>query len=88
MKCINCGAELNGNKCEYCGSEYNADGNVVAEFGYGSYKGILKIDNHEYDVYIGRIDYDNVTMGYYRDEEGRMVKEPMSVRRIFTLIQI
>lgn len=26
MNCINCGAVLHGNKCEYCGTEYSENG--------------------------------------------------------------
>ena len=36
MNCINCGAVLHGNKCEYCGTEYTGE-TITAKFNENSH---------------------------------------------------
>lgn len=42
--CVNCGTPLHGNKCEYCGTEYN-NGALSANFQSDDYIGTLRIEN-------------------------------------------
>lgn len=50
--CINCGAILHGNVCEYCGTEYNNVA-ISANFQSDGYFGTLRTNNEEIPVYIG-----------------------------------
>lgn len=47
---INCGAVIHGNKCEYCGTEYNGN-KIIASFGKSDYMGILKLGDEEINIY-------------------------------------
>ena len=85
MKCVNCGAELHGAKCDYCGSEYSGN-SVVAEFGEDSPYGKLVIGKNEYDVYIGEIKYNHIVeRGMPRDERGRIRPTKTIIKRQFVL---
>lgn len=59
--CVNCGAPLHGNKCQYCGTEYAGQA-VTAEFNLDDYTGTLSIGGKEYRVYIAemRVEHDSM----------------------------
>lgn len=49
--CVNCGAILHGNVCEYCGTEYSQNG-IYANFSTDDYTGTMKLGDEEIKVYI------------------------------------
>ena len=85
--CINCGAILHGNKCEYCGTEYN-DRGIHAEFGKNDFMGTMNIGADEMSVYIASMDARLIGGDTYRDSEGNMRREGTKIKRTFTVVEI
>lgn len=85
--CINCGAPINGNKCEYCGTEYRNSG-FYCEFDDNDCTGTLRFDGKEYQVYLGRVDGNLISMGGGRDITGKMQLVNPIIKRKFTLIEM
>lgn len=83
--CINCGAPLHGNKCQYCGTEYNENG-FVCRFDKGEIIGSLNINGKEFRVYLSDVEGHTIDLGVCRDKHGR-VKPKMFTKRTFTLIE-
>lgn len=57
-RCINCGAQLTGTKCDYCGTEYDTDsnGNVgIKGKMINDYIVELEIDGENVRFYVGDI---------------------------------
>ena len=83
--CINCGALLTGNKCEYCGTEYGGQGftgDITA------YSGEITVNGQTFRCYIGKIE----TMPIYSQSSGRtadgtLVANPVAMKRKLTLIE-
>lgn len=44
--CVNCGAILHGDKCEYCGTEYKNNG-ISASFNTDDYTGTMNLGNEK-----------------------------------------
>lgn len=84
--CINCGAVLHGNICEYCGTEYN-NGVIVANFQNSDYTGVLKIGNEEIPVYIANMKSHMIEFGTWCDCNGVLHREIPKMKREFTLIE-
>lgn len=58
-RCINCGAQLTGTKCDYCGTEYDTDfnGNVgIKGKMINDYIVELEIDGENVRFYVGDIE--------------------------------
>ena len=53
--CVNCGAPLNGYKCDYCGTEYKENIPITAVFDGYSATGTITICGQMRDVYISEI---------------------------------
>lgn len=85
--CINCGAILRGNKCEYCGTEYD-NAAIVANFNSNDYIGTLRIGNEETKVYIGNVESHMIYTEPYADCNGRLHRERRKMKRKFTLIEM
>lgn len=85
--CVNCGAILHGNKCEYCGTEYNNSG-VTASFGKDDYVGIMKLGDEEIKVYIGSMEGHFIGGDSYRDCEGNLHIDKPRMKRKFTVIEV
>lgn len=85
--CINCGAVLHGNVCEYCGTEYN-NAAVVANFNNSDYMGTLRIGKEEIPVYIGDMESRMIDSESYTDCNGWLHREMPKMKRKFTLIEI
>lgn len=85
--CVNCGAILHGNICEYCGTEYN-NGVISANFSAGDYTGTMKLGDEEIRVYIGSMEGHIVCGGSYRDFEGYLHRSKPQMKRKFTVIEI
>ena len=85
--CVNCGAPLHGNKCEYCGTEYTADDGITAKFADGSSFGTLEIGSAKYECYIGSMEAHQLYVGAGRDMNGRLVRSPMALKHKFVLIE-
>ena len=86
--CINCGAVLRGNKCEYCGTEYLADG-IHASFGEKDWQGTLTVGGNTYEVYIGNMEckvIDGPLSGRMMD--GRYYRDKPVQKHKFTLIEL
>ena len=84
-KCINCGANLQGNICKYCGTEYSGN-DISATFDEGEYTGELKIGNEIINVYISQTNIESPYLSAYRDEEG-LHREIIPGKRKFTLVE-
>jgi len=73
--CINCGAPLQGNRCEYCGTEYNGTTEVGFNATISSGKGSITIDGDTIEVYVG--DMENTIL--YADERIVMKKRKITL---------
>lgn len=85
IKCINCGAPLNGNVCEYCGTQYE-DNKISCEI--GDYQGIITIGDNSYNVYIGDVSMCLVGSDSYRDADGNLIRKVGTLKHKFTLIEM
>lgn len=84
--CKNCGAPLHGNKCEYCGTEYN-NREITGNIPKIGDMGTLKVGDEEIKVYIGSIKTNGGDVESWRDAEG-MLHRTASPKRKFTLIEV
>lgn len=83
--CINCGAPLTGNKCEYCGTEYGDQG-FTGDI--NAYSGEITVNGRTFRCYIGRIE----TLPVYSSDSGRTAdgvlrKGHTAMKRKLTLIE-
>lgn len=85
--CVNCGAPLTGNKCQYCGTEYKGHG-VVSDFGEDDWVGTLSVGGNEYSVYIGRIETETIDADCGRTLDGTLVRGNPITKHKFTLIEV
>lgn len=85
--CINCGAILHGDKCEYCGTEYN-DRGIHVEFGKNDFMGTMKIGDEEISVYISSMESHLADSETFRDAEGNMRRGGTKMMRTFTVVEI
>lgn len=86
--CINCGASLNGNRCEYCGTEYG-HGCFVCDMSNENYTGTVRFDGKDYQVYLGHVEGHVICGGKTgRDITGKMHIEKPQIKRTFTLIEV
>ena len=85
--CINCGAPLQGNQCEYCGTKYNL-GAVFAEFQNTDYMGTFKVDGEEIKVYISSMESRAIGGEPRRDSDGILHRDKPKMKRKFTLVEI
>lgn len=87
--CINCGAALRSNVCDYCGTEYELDGNCnhtqkgkqINEFIYE-----LEIQGKPYQFYVGDIQVSKV-IDAGRCANGK-IQDNFYTKRKLTLIEI
>ena len=87
--CVNCGAPLHGSVCDYCGTEYNKNGDMVAEFDKETARGVLKIGDLEYDCYIGKIEIHPVCGGNSgRDMSGRLIRDTVRMIHKFEVVEV
>ena len=88
MKCVNCGAEVIGDTCEYCGTHYYGK-SIIGTFENNDHSGILKVGDIEYNVYISLIEIDTFFRGArMRDEKGRIIEPAFVKKRRFTLVEL
>jgi len=86
--CVNCGAVLHGNKCEYCGTEYNGTG-ITADFSEEDCTGVLSFGGKEYDVYIGHMEAQYVCgANIGRTPDGKLHIVHGQLKHKFTLIEV
>lgn len=85
--CINCGAPLHGNKCEYCGTEYN-NRTITGNIPKIGNMCILKVGNEEIKVYIESIEVNERNIEAYRDGIGIIHVSGTTSQRKFTLIEV
>lgn len=86
--CINCGAVLHGNKCEYCGTEYSENG-ITAEFSEKDYTGTIQIGNETFQGYIADMEVNIIpTRCFGRDANGKLQMKKIVKKRKFTVIEI
>lgn len=86
--CINCGAVLHGNRCEYCGTEYSENG-ITAKFSEKDYTGTIQIGNTIFQGYIGDMEISTIAIGCSgRGIDGKLKPGKMIEKRKFTVIEI
>lgn len=85
--CVNCGAILRGNVCEYCGTEYKNNG-ISANFSANDYMGIMKLGNEEIKVYISSMESQFVGGDSQRNAQGIMCRNKPKTKRKFTMVEI
>ena len=96
MKCVNCGADVSGSKCEYCGTWYGKKKAEAKpeepEFHITGRTGTINLFGEEIRTYISDASIESVdeipTCG--RDIEGNIIHVAMKPKRkfAFTLIEI
>lgn len=69
MKCVNCGANVSGSKCEYCGTEYSHEKQIMANFSRNEYKGVIKLGDEEIPVYVESVE-SSPEIFSYKDNNG------------------
>lgn len=84
--CINCGAIIHGDKCEYCGTEYKHDG-ITANFNKNDLTGTMKINGEEIKVYISHVDISTVDLGQWMDVYGMLHTGEVKKIRTFTVVE-
>lgn len=83
--CINCGAPLTGNKCEYCGTEYGEHG-FIGDI--EAYSGEITVNGQTLRCYIGQIETLPIhSTDFGRTADGTLVANPVAVKRKLTLIE-
>ena len=85
--CVNCGAVLHGNKCDYCGTEYNGD-NVIARFDRDDALGTLTVHGKSFDVYIGSMKVEYIGSTAFRTLDGTMHRTTGKPKHRFELIEV
>ena len=87
--CINCGAPLHGRKCDYCGTEYNEQGNIEAEFDPTDGIGVINIMGQKFTCYVAEMEAITVSgPNAGRDMSGRMHRDIIGYKHKFTLVEI
>lgn len=87
--CINCGAPLHGRKCAYCGTEYNENGHIEANFDASDGIGIVNLMGKQYTCYVSKMEalgIDGPNAG--RDMSGRLIRDPICYKHKFTLVEV
>lgn len=87
IKCVNCGAPLEGNKCPYCGSIYSSKG-FSATFSKNDYTGVLWVGGKEYKCYIGEVRAETFCLNAGRGMDGAFYRTDPIVKHKFTLIEV
>ena len=86
--CINCGAVLHGNQCEYCGTEYTGE-TINAKFNENDYTGTIQIGNETFQGYIGNMEINTIATGCSgRGIDGKLKLGKMIKKRKLTVIEI
>ena len=87
--CINCGAPLHGRKCDYCGTEYNENGNIQAKFDASDGIGIVNLMGKQYTCYVASMEaYGIDSLNSGRDMSGRMIRDTICYKHKFTLVEV
>lgn len=84
-RCINCGAQLTGTKCDYCGTEYDTDsnGNVgIKGKMINDYIVELEIDGENVRLYVSDIETHTIGVSTLEDK-----KNITQTKRKITLIE-
>ena len=82
--CINCGAPLHSDKCEYCGTEYHIDN-------YGQineYKVKLNILGEEKKFYIGKVEKNSIYGDCKRNINGTLTENKICDKLRIELIEM
>lgn len=88
MKCVNCGAEVSGSICEYCGTRYEKGG-LLAKFEVGQRNGKLCIGDKEFNVYLSEVEVEaSCGTCFGRDIDGRFHYYPDRTLHKFTLQEL
>lgn len=85
--CINCGAILHGDKCEYCGTEYNHRG-IEATFNSDDFMGTMNVNGEEINVYIAKMEGRLMGADAHRDASGKIVHKNPRMKRVFTVVEM
>lgn len=86
-RCINCGAQLTGTKCDYCGTEYDTDsnGNVgIKGKMINDYIVELEIDGENVRFYVGDIETNKEIIDVSTLEDKKIITQ---TKRKITLIE-
>lgn len=87
MNCVNCGAPITNNKCEYCGAEYHKSNPLQGSF--DEYQGEITIGGKNIRCYIGDMQAEHIySADTGRDRNGNLQGNVVKVKRKITLIEI
>lgn len=86
--CVNCGAILKGNICEYCGTRYD-NNSISVDFKPDDCFGELKVGNVCYKVYLGHVETTPIfSADTGRDENGNLHGTIIATKHKFVLIEV
>lgn len=85
--CINCGAILHGDKCEYCGTEYNQRG-IEATFNTDDFMGVMNVNGEDINVYIAKMEARFIGGDSGRNANGKLFQNNPRSKRIFTVVEM
>lgn len=81
--CINCGAPLHGDKCEYCDTEYAAK-IQIPDFIADKFTGVLVFEGKKMLVNV----YENIPpLDTYINSNGQLCVGRMNTKRRFTVVE-
>ena len=89
--CINCGAPLHSNVCEYCGTEYELDennNNKNSGKQINDYVFELEINGEKSSFYLDELTVEDVFLDAYRDAEGLLHRQMGKRKRKLSLIEM
>ena len=85
--CVNCGAVLHGDVCEYCGTQYK-NGVISATFEDRSECGEITIHGKSFNVYLSRVDISSIGGNAFRSVDGRLHRCNPITKHKFTMIEM
>ena len=85
--CVNCGAVLKGDVCEYCGTSYT-DKKLTVDIGTNEFTGELKVGDKVYNVYLGNVEAVPLIGESYRDVNGYLHGGKAILKHKFQLIEV
>lgn len=85
--CVNCGAVLKENICEYCGTRYT-DKKMTVDLGTNELTGELKIGEKIFKVFLGHVEAEPIIEEAYRDSNGILHGGKTMLKHKFRLIEV
>lgn len=87
IKCINCGAVLVNNKCEYCGSDFSNNHDISGVIDTGNYRGVITIGGVTMNVMLTDMEVSSDTAECMTLGDGFRHRMVTGIHRRITLVE-